>query len=93
MSDKDKNIDETLLEFPCEFPIKAMGRGTDDFDLVVVEIIRRHVPDLSETAVATRPSTKGNFISVTVTITATSKIQLDAIYMELSAHERVLVAL
>jgi hypothetical protein len=84
---------ETLLEFPCQFPIKAMGKAEDDFDLHVVEIVRRHVPDLCESAVMVRDSKGGRFLSVTVTVTATSKAQLDAIYIELSASDRVLMAL
>ncbi len=85
--------DETLLEFPCDFPIKAMGHADTDFDLLVVELVRKHAPDLSEGAVKTRPSKAGTYVSVTVTVTATSKAQLDAIYLELTAHERVVMAL
>lgn len=85
--------EETLLEFPCRFPIKAMGRAAADFDSLVVEIVRQHVPDLQEGAVQTRCSSGGNYLSVTVTIEATSKAQLDAIYQALSDHERVLMSL
>jgi len=85
--------EETLLEFPCEFHIKAMGRAEPEFELLVVELIRRHVPDLHEGAVRNRPSKGGKWVSVTVTIQAESKAQLDAIYMDLSAHEKVVMAL
>ncbi len=84
---------ETLLEFPCQFPIKAMGKWQDDFDLLVVEIVRRHVPDLHENAVHTRPSKGDKWLAVTVTIEAQSKAQLDAIYQDLTDHERVVMAL
>lgn len=84
---------ETLLEFPCEFPIKAMGKVGGNFDSLVVGLIRRHSPDLREGAVATRLSRNGRYMSVTVTVQARSREQLDAIYMDLSAHDRVLVAL
>lgn len=84
---------ETLLQFPCDFPIKAMGKAEADFDLLVVEIVRRHVPDLAEDAVKTRPSKGGKWVSVTITVKAESKAQLDAIYMDLSSHERVVMAL
>ena len=83
---------DTLLEFPCRFPIKAIGRG-DDLVGQVYTLIRAHVPDLSEDALTTRPSGKGNFMAVTVTITATSQAQLDAIYHELTVCEQVLMAL
>ncbi|MCK5387555.1 MAG: DUF493 domain-containing protein [Gammaproteobacteria bacterium] len=81
------------FNFPCDFPIKIMGRCDCDLEMLVVEVINRHVSDLSENAVATRPSGKGNFISVTVTVTATSREQLDNIYRELTAREEVLMAL
>jgi uncharacterized protein len=84
---------ETLFEFPCRFSIKAMGLATDDFDLLVVEIVNRHVPNLGEGAVTTRPSSAGKYISVTVTFEASSKAQLDAIYQALSDHDRVLMSL
>lgn len=83
----------TLIEFPCTIAIKAMGKAADDFDTLVVEIVRRHVPDITEDAVSTRPSRHGNYVAVTVQVRATSREQLDAIYYELSAHERVTIAL
>ena len=84
---------DSLLAFPCRFPIKAMGRAEPGFDSLVVEIVRRHVPDLGEGAVVSRPSKGGNWVSVTVTIEASSKAQLDAIYQALSDNEKVVVAL
>jgi putative lipoic acid-binding regulatory protein len=83
----------TLLEFPCDFPVKAFGSGDDQFDLTVVEIIRRHAPNLGEGAVAVRPSRGGRYQAVTVTIRAHSQKQLDAIYRDLSSCESVLMAL
>lgn len=83
----------TQMEFPCEFPIKAMGNADEDFDAVVVSIIRRHAPDISEGAVKTRVSAGGKYLAVTVTIQATSRAQLDAIYQDLVDCGRVLMAL
>ena len=85
--------EETLLEFPCQFPIKAMGKAHVELDLLVVEIVRRHAPDLKEGAVTTRPSKDGNYMAVTVIVEATSKQQLDAIYQDLTDHPHVLMAL
>jgi len=85
--------EETLLEFPCQFPIKAMGRVDIELDLLVIEIIRRHAPDFDHQAIKMRPSKDGNFLAITITIEATSKKQLDAIYQDLSDHPHVLVAL
>lgn len=84
---------ETLLEFPCRFPVKAMGRADSGLESLVVEIISRHAPGFDETAISIRPSRGGKWIAVTVTIEAESKPQLDAIYRELSAHELVVWAL
>lgn len=84
---------DTLLEFPCQFPIKAMGLSSAHFDLIVVEIIRRHAGDILEGSVTSRPSKAGKYLSVTVVVEATSKAQLDAIYQDLSDHPDVLMAL
>jgi putative lipoic acid-binding regulatory protein len=85
--------DETLLRFPCTFPIKAMGAADSEIEAVVVGIVNRHVPDLREGAVRSRPSSGGKWLAVTVEIEATSKAQLDAIYRELTAHELIVYAL
>ncbi len=87
------NDEDSALIFPCEFPIKAMGRTGCNLDLQVVEIVRRHAPDLSEGAVHSRVSGQGNYVSVTVVINATSRAQLDAIYQDLVDCEAVIVAL
>ena len=85
--------DDSALEFPCEFPIKAMGRADDNFDALVVGIIRKHTPDFSDSTVKSRLSKGGNYVSITVTINARSREQLDNIYLDLTANELVLVAL
>ncbi len=87
------DTDESLLEFPCDFPIKAMGEATEDFDALVVSLIRRHSPDLLEGAVKSKSSKGGRYLSVTVTIKAQSREQLDRIYMDLTAEKRILMAL
>lgn len=85
--------EESLIEFPCQFPIKAMGKNSPDFDAMVVEIVRRHTDDIIEGDVKTRLSKGGRFSSVTVTIEATSRKQLDAIYQGLTDCPDVLMAL
>ena len=84
---------ESLLEFPCQFAVKAMGKTSADFDAVVVEIVRRHVSDIREGAITSRPSKAGKYTSVTVMIEATSREQLDAIYQGLTDNPDVLMAL
>ncbi len=90
MSDDDTS---TLLEFPCEFPLKVMGAADPDFVLHVVEIVRQHVPDLDDTRIATRASSRGRYVSVTLTFTAKSRPQLDALYTALSRDEKVSIVL
>jgi hypothetical protein len=70
-----------------------MGRAELELDLLVVEIVRRHVVDINEGAVTSRPSKDGNYLAVTVIVEASSKQQLDAIYQDLSDHPHVLMAL
>lgn len=82
-----------LLEFPCWFPVKAVGTAMVDFDAQVVAIIRRHVADLHEGAVSVRASKTGRYTAVTVLIRADSQQQLDAIYQDLSACPDILMAL
>ena len=89
---------ETLLKFPTPFPIKAMGRMKNDasdesFAQVVLAVVLKHAPDFDATTVEMRPSKNGNFISVTATINAQSKAQIDAIYLELTGNPLVLMAL
>jgi len=83
----------TLLEFPCRFPIKAMGRNEDGFEELVTGIILAHAGLWPDQPIRVAPSREGTFISVTVVIEATSQQQLDSIYLDLSASSRVLMAL
>lgn len=85
---------ETLMQFPCQFSVKAMGLTShDDFEALVVEIVSTHVPDLEQDASRARASKNGKYLSVTVTFQATSKAQLDAIYYALTEHRDVLMSL
>jgi hypothetical protein len=93
MSEGDVAATGSLLRFPCDFPIKAMGRAAPGFDSLVAGIVRRHVPALGEGAVSVRGSRGGNYVAVTVTVQAESQAQLDAIYRDLSACPDVLMSL
>jgi len=84
---------DTLLDFPTLFPLKAIGLGVEDFEEIVVSIVRRHVPALPTDAATSRLSAGGKYLAVTVTFVAESKAQLDALYRELTAHERVVMLL
>ena len=84
---------DTLLEFPCAFPLKIMGLASDALAQAVLEVVRRHAPDFDGASMEMRASSSGKYISLTCTITATSKPQLDALYRELSGHSMVKVVL
>ena len=86
-------MSETLFEFPCEFPLKVMGRSSADFRAVVLDIVQRHAGAIAPDQIEERPSKHGNYISLTCTFQATSREQLDNLYRELSACEQVLKVL
>lgn len=83
----------SLLDFPCRFPVKAMGRQSDEFESIVLGIIGRHASIWPEEPVQTKPSGAGNFVSITAVIEAESQTQLDAIYQDLTDCAQVLMAL
>ena len=91
--DSGSDQQETLLEFPCKFPVKAMGLNDDGFEVLVTNIILTHAEISIGVPVGTKPSGSGKYLSVTVTIDATSKAQLDQIYQGLTDCEQVLFAL
>ncbi|MEW6689453.1 MAG: DUF493 domain-containing protein [Pseudomonadota bacterium] len=81
------------LAFPTAFPIKIMGRREGGFAKAVVEIVRRHAPDFEPSSIETRPSREGKYLGLTVTVNATSREQLDALYQELCDHPAVVMVL
>ena len=83
----------SLLDFPCDFPIKVMGRKAPGFAQAVTEIVRRHAPDFDPASVEMRPSRQGRYLSVTCVVRATSREQLDALYQELCDHPAVVMVL
>jgi len=85
--------EESVIKFPCDFPVKMMGRDTPEFRNTARALIENHVGPVAEEAIQVNLSGNGNFVSVTVTVTATSQQQLDAIYRDVSAHDDVLMAL
>ena len=85
--------EKKLLQFPCRFPIKVMGRADATLEGELLTIVRRHVPDLGEGAITQRPSRKGNYLAFTITINAQSQQQLDNLYRELHAHAQVVMVL
>jgi len=84
---------EAGLTFPCVFPIKIMGRTQDGFAQSVAEVVRKHAPDFDPASLEMRASKEGNWLSVTATVNATSREQLDNLYRELVAHPMVKMVL
>jgi len=92
LSSSNASPSESLIDFPCHFPIKVVGKSLHDFESMVVDIASKHAP-LSPDAVKTRPSRNGNYLAVTVTVHVHTKSQIDLIYQELTECGRVLWAL
>jgi putative lipoic acid-binding regulatory protein len=79
----------SLLEFPCDFPLKIIGYQRAGYAQAVLEIVRRYAPDYDGSEMQMRPSSKGKYLSLTCTIRATSREQLDGLYRALCDHPMV----
>jgi uncharacterized protein len=86
-------IPDSPLKFPTSFPIKVMGKTQDGFAQAVVAVVQKHAPDFDASTLEMRASSAGNYLSVTATINATSREQLDALYRDLSSHPMVSLVL
>lgn len=84
---------DSLIEYPSEFPIKIMGPMHDAFAQTMVELVTLHDPTFHAGKVEMRPSSKGTYLSLTVTVYATSREQLDNLYLALTSHPMVKVVL
>jgi uncharacterized protein len=85
--------DGSQLAFPCDFPIKVMGRRQPRFAQAVIEVVRKHAPDFDPATVEIRPSRQDNYLSVTCVVRATSREQLDALYKDLCDQPNVVMVL
>ena len=84
---------DSLIEFPCDFPLKIMGATDPGFAQAIVEVVLKHAPEFDVASMEMRPSKAGNYLSLTCTVRAVSQQQLDALYRELTAHPMVKVVL
>ena len=84
---------DSLIEYPCRFPIKVMGAMVDGFADALAEVAREFDPDFDAATMELRPSKGGNYLGVTLTITATSREQLDGLYLRLTGHPMVKIVL
>jgi uncharacterized protein len=85
--------EQSLIEYPSAFPIKVMGTQSEGFVEAIVNVARQFDPTFDAATVETRPSKGGKYLGVTITITATSREQLDELYRTLSTHPMVKVVL
>lgn len=83
----------SLIEYPCDFPIKILGHTRAGFAQAVLEVVQRHAPDFDGSAMEMKASKRGKYLSITCVIRATSREQLDALYRELCAHPMVVMVL
>lgn len=81
------------FDFPCDVPVKVFGRSGAGFREAVLDIARRHFPALDDSEINERPSRQDRYLSITLTVRAESRAQLDALYTELSAHDAILMLL
>jgi uncharacterized protein len=84
---------ESLIQYPTDFPIKVMGRREPRLVQTIVGIVQRHAPDFDPATVEMRTSKKNSYLSVTCTVRATSREQLDALYQDLCDHPSVVMVL
>jgi uncharacterized protein len=89
MAENNDDITETLIEFPCDFPIKVMGETHADFSAEIIKTIQGQLPSFDAANIEMRGSTGGKYISLTCTVHVTSKPQLDDIYRALTSHSMV----
>ena len=85
--------DPSLIEYPCDFPIKIMGHTQAGFAQAILEVVQRHAPDFDGATLEMKSSKHGKYVSITCTINATSRAQLDALYKELCDHPMVVMVL
>lgn len=78
-----------LIDFPSDFPIKVVGVMSDGFAQAIADLILEHDPEFHTGKIDMKPSSKGNYLSLTVTVKATSREQLDNIYRALTSHDLV----
>ncbi|MDE2202280.1 MAG: DUF493 family protein [Burkholderiaceae bacterium] len=85
--------EQSLIEYPSDFPIKVMGKSHDAFVETIIEVVRQHDPAFHEGRLERRPSSGGNYLGLTVIVRATSREQLDALYQALTSHPMVKIVL
>lgn len=86
-------MSDELLEFPCDFPVKAMGYASNDFEQHIISVVSRHANLASPRQVSIKTSSGGRYLSITVSVEARSREHLELIYAELKKDDRVVYIL
>ena len=86
-------LEDSLIDYPCDFPIKIFGQSQQGFVQAVIEVVSHHDPDFQAGSIQTKSSSKARYVSLTCTVHATSREQLDALYQELCDHPMVVMVL
>ncbi|AHE67201.1 HP0495 family protein [Legionella oakridgensis] len=85
--------DQTLMQFPCDFPIKIIGINKETFLSEIITMTKKHFPSLENKAISTQFSQQGNYLSITITVYVQDQITLDALYMDLTQHPDIKMVL
>lgn len=85
--------EQSLIEYPCDFPIKVMGANVDGYVLAMTQLAKSFDPGFDATTIELRPSKAGNYLGLTLTVYVTSREQLDEIYRTLTTHPMVKIVL
>lgn len=85
--------DQSLIEYPCDFPLKILGTAQQGFAQAILGVVKQHAPDFDGASLTMKTSKKGKYLSVTCVIRATSREQLDALYQALCDHPMVVMVL
>ena len=93
MNRNKMKLEDSLIDYPCDFPIKVLGLSQKGFAQAVMEVVVRHDPEFKAGSIEMRSSSKARYISLTCTVRATSRGQLDALYQELCDHPMVVMVL
>lgn len=87
------HLEESIIEFPCNFTLKVMGKAQGDFEKIVLNVVQKHFPTTNLKSIQKKTSKDNNYLSLSITIYAESKMQLDALYQELSRNKEILMVL
>jgi putative lipoic acid-binding regulatory protein len=93
MSKPNGHAEESIIQFPCDFTIKVMGKTNSDFEKIVIATVQEHFPETSAAGIQKKLSKDNNYLSLSITVYAESKPQLDSLYKALSSNPLVLMVL